>query len=320
MRIIPYLLGLLLLVACGPTDKKDDLETAENEGEAYTGPIIDMHLHAYSQETGGFFFGAQHPPTMRGETFEGAKDAEEQKAETLKRLEKYNIVKAVVTSGELWSADAPDKIIVAKSRLPIDSLRALHETGKMQVLAEMAPFYDGVRADDTRLVPYFDLAQELKIPIGYHIFPGGPPSGLYLMGLKGMRVANANPLQIEDVLVNRPELKLYIMHGGWPYLDHMKALMYTHPQIYIDVAVISWILPEIEFHTYLKALVDAGYGKRIMFGTDQMVWPQTIDMAVAAIHSADFLTLEQKEDIFYNNAATFLGLSDEEIKQHKGNQ
>ena len=54
-----------------------------------------------------------------------------------------------------------------------------------------------------------------------------------------------------------------------------------------------------------------------MFGSDQMVWPETIDVAVESVNSADFLKLEQKEDIFYDNAAIFLGLTEEEIKKHK---
>jgi predicted TIM-barrel fold metal-dependent hydrolase len=45
-----------------------------------------------------------------------------------------------------------------------------------------------------------------------------------------------------------------------------------------------------------------------MFGSDQMKWPETIDLAVDAIESAPYLTSEQKRDIFYNNAARFLRL------------
>ena len=50
-----------------------------------------------------------------------------------------------------------------------------------------------------------------------------------------------------------------------------------------------------------------------------MLWPETIGMAIEAIESADFLTEEQKRDIFYNNAAGFLGLSEREIKVHHTN-
>ena len=88
----------------------------------------------------------------------------------------------------------------------------------------------------------------------------------------------------------------------------MIGLLYAHPQVYIDVGVIDWTQPRAEFHRYLRLLVDAGYGKRIMFGSDRMVWPEAIGMAVEAIASADFLSREQKADIFYNNAARFLRL------------
>jgi len=91
-------------------------------------------------------------------------------------------------------------------------------------------------------------------------------------------------------------------------LDRIIALMYAHPQVYVDVAVINWYLPTREFQTYLKRMVDAGFGKRIMFGSDQMVWPDAIAAAVQGIESADFLSPEQKRDIFSNNAARFLRL------------
>ena len=53
----------------------------------------------------------------------------------------------------------------------------------------------------------------------------------------------------------------------------------------------------------------AGVGKRLMFGSDQVYWPETIGRAIEAIESADFLTDEQRRDIFYNNAARFLRLN-----------
>lgn len=55
-----------------------------------------------------------------------------------------------------------------------------------------------------------------------------------------------------------------------------------------------------------------------MFGSDQMVWPQAIEVAIDSITTAPFLTEEQKRDILYNNAARFLRLSQDEIAQHHG--
>jgi hypothetical protein len=309
------ILSFFITLGCKQNVTPENTEKATNE--IYKGPIIDMHLHAYPEGDG--FLGLTHPPTLRNQTFEGAATAEELKKEVLARFEKYNIVKAVVTSGELWLDDAPDNILIAKANNPVDSLRKKFEEGKLQAIAEMAPFYAGIQANNPSQLPYFKLAEELGLPVGFHVFPGGPNYGFHVMPqmLGGMRVYNANPLQLEEVLVNYPNLKIYLMHGGWPYAEDLKALMYAHPNVYIDLAVVNWILPEEELYTFLKTLMKSGFGDRIMHGTDQMVWPETMDVAIASINNADFLTLEQKEDIFYDNAATFLGLSKEEINEHK---
>jgi predicted TIM-barrel fold metal-dependent hydrolase len=79
--------------------------------------------------------------------------------------------------------------------------------------------------------------------------------------------------------------------------------------------VIDWVIPRAEFHRYLERLVDAGLGKRLMFGSDQMVWPEAIAMAIEGIESAAFLTPEQKRDIFYGNAARFLRIEHERLSQ-----
>jgi predicted TIM-barrel fold metal-dependent hydrolase len=49
-----------------------------------------------------------------------------------------------------------------------------------------------------------------------------------------------------------------------------------------------------------------------MFGSDQMVWPEAIGLAVEGIETATFLSREQKRDIFYNNAARFMKLKESE--------
>jgi hypothetical protein len=316
--LLMFLILNSVLSVSGNSQSKNRTEAfTDRHSEDYVGPIIDMHVHAFAE--GHPMFGMTHPPTLRGETYEGVISATEQKEKTFEKFRKYNIVKAMVANGDLWFDDAPETILIGGANKGVDELRIQHEKGQLQVIAEMAPFYAGLLADDASLLPYYELAQELDIPVGLHVFPGGPNYGIHLMPemLGGMRAYNANPLQLEDVLVKFPNLKVYIMHGGWPYVEDIKALMYAHPNVYIDIAVVNWILPQEELNAYLKSLINASFGDRIMFGSDQMVWPQIIDVAVESVNSADFLTLEQKEDIFYDNAAKFLGLTEDEIKKHK---
>lgn len=317
MKKLKVILFAAALMALGcNTQKNIQHSVTEQLSQSYNGPIIDMHIHAYGE--GNPLFGMTHPPTLRGKTYKGVTSAIEQKEKTLEKFRKHNIVKAVVTDGQLW-IDNNEELILTANVKTTAALSTQFEEGKLKVIAELAPFYAGKLANDSSIMPYFELAQALNIPLGLHVLPGGPNYGIHHFPemLGKMRVKNANPLQLEEALVKFPKLKLYIMHGGWPYIEDLKALMYAHPNVYVDISVLNWILPQEELNNYLKSLINAGFGNRILFGTDQMVWPDTIDDAVESVNSAHFLTIKQKEDIFYNNAATFLGLSAEEIAKHK---
>ena len=125
-----------------------------------------------------------------------------------------------------------------------------------------------------------------------------------------------NPLAISDVIRQHPKIRIYVENAGWPFLEEMISTMYVYPNVYAYLSTISWIIPRNVFHQYLKDLVEAGLAKRLMFGSDQMIWPETIALAIDAINSAEFLSEEQKRDIFYNNAARFLRLSEELIAKH----
>jgi predicted TIM-barrel fold metal-dependent hydrolase len=129
--------------------------------------------------------------------------------------------------------------------------------------------------------------------------------------LPGFRVAAGSPLLLEEVLLRHPKLRLYIENAGYPYRDQMIAMMYQYPQLHADVSTITWVVPRTAFYDYLEGLVRAGLGKRLMFGSDQMRWPQKIVEGIAAIEQAPFLTADQKRDILYRNAKRFLRLDKE---------
>ena len=309
-------------------------------GQASAQAIIDMHLHAIPAD-------AQGPPPVivcapydtmptrdtrwSGRTFAikafkdkptcahpitSSKDDAALRDETLAALRRHDIV--AVTSGPpdlvaAWRQVDPKRILPAvyidmADPPPVEALRALHAAGRMVVLGEIAAQYEGVAPNDPKLEPYWALAEELDIPAAIHIGPG-PPGAAYL-GLAKYRASLSDPLLLEDVLIRHPKLRLYVMHAGWPNADRMIALLYAHPQVYVDTAVIDFTQPRAEFHSYLRRLVEAGYGKRIMFGSDQMVWPGAIGPAIEAITSADFLTPAQKRDILHDNAARFLRLNE----------
>ena len=155
--------------------------------------------------------------------------------------------------------------------------------------------------------PYFALAEELDLPVLIHTAGVGAPYPTF-------RSSAGHPLLLEEVLVRHPKLRIYLENAGYPFLHEMIALMFQYPQVYADLSTITRIIPREAFHEYVSALVRAGYGKRLMFGSDGP--PSKRAQTVEAIESASFLTDDQRRDIFYNNAARFLRLSEEEIATH----
>jgi len=248
---------------------------------------------------------------------------------TLAILERRNII--AMASGEpediaRWRAAAPERVIAGldlritprspsarfQARSP-EEVRALHAAGTFQVLGEVMAQYEGVAPADPRLEPYWRLAEELGIPVGIHLGPGSA-GGAYQGG--GYRARHSSALGLEEVLVRHPRLRLYIMHAGYPLIDDLLALLYAHPQVYVDVSAIVATEPRPAFHRYLERIVEAGFGGRVMFGTDQGIWPGLIEVAIRSIEEAPFLSERQRRDIFYNNAARFLRLSPEQVARH----
>jgi hypothetical protein len=104
------------------------------------------------------------------------------------------------------------------------------------------------------------------------------------------------------------DLPPYDVPQGAPALCRPEPCQGTGPQLHGDVSTASWVIPRATFYDYLEAFVRAGLGKRLMFGSDQMRWPEKIGEGIAAIEQAPFLTAEQKRDILYHNAVRFLRL------------
>lgn len=188
-------------------------------------------------------------------------------------------------------------------------LRGELTAGRIRAFGEITAQLAGLRPDDERLAPFWQLAEEFDIPVGLHLGPG-PPGAAYLSGpaaLPQFRMAAGNPLGLEDVLLRHQRLRLFVMHAGWPQLDSMIALMHAHPNVYVDTAALQapFITPRAGYYRHLRGLVDAGFGKRIMFGSD---FKDQLRHGVDAIMTAEFLSAEQKADILCRNAARFLRL------------
>lgn len=309
-------------------------------------PIIDMHLHAFPadaqgppplamctpmtfpawdqrQPYGAQFMQMAKQPACDDPVWSPATD-EELLQQTLEVMERRNIIGVLSGTPERvqqWIAASPGRFlpglgfsIGGQNERSVEALRTLHDDGQLSVLAEITNQYAGIEPNDERMEPYWALMAELDVPVGIHI-GNGPPGVIYL-GSPNYRARMHSPLSLEDVLVKYPKLRVYIMHAGYPMLDDLLALLYAHPQVYVDIGIIVHTVPRPAFYGFLQGIVDAGFADRVMFGSDQMVWPGTIERGLAVIEEAPFLSDNAKRDILYNNAARFLRFSKEDIAEH----
>lgn len=310
------------------------------EPSRYEGPVIDVHLHADSAGQIGppgqsicpkegplhrMNFDARgdwrralverglDPPC--DDPLVGAPSDAALRDLTIEQMRRYNVRGLVSGPAEYlddWVETAPDLFWPStKFYLPSDSTPSPEDLAERQrlgtrvALAEIVNQYAGIAPGDPRMAPYWEMAEREELPVGIHLGIGPPGAAALYPEFRAM-----SPLELDPVLRRHPRLRIFVMHAGYPFLDDMKAMLYLHPQLMVDTAVLQFQIPRAEYYAYLESLVRAGYSDRIMFGSDQMVWPGAIGEGIDAINDAPFLTFEQKKAILHDNAARFLGLPD----------
>jgi predicted TIM-barrel fold metal-dependent hydrolase len=307
--------------ACGQGSEQPNVPAATQAPAQARLPIIDMHMHARMKNERGPGGAAaprpcnpepctQIPPVEipGGSILQG----------TLAAMDRYNIVLGFVSDRyenvDAWLKAAPNRFIPSAVIAPADGLprtmeelRSGYRSGRFRGMGEIATQYFTVAPNDPTLEPYFALAEEFDVPTLIHTAGLGALTPTFRSSL-------GRPLLLEDVIVRHPKLRLYFENAGYPFLDEAITLMTQYPQVYADLSTITWIIPKPAFHRYLRGLVDAGLGKRLMFGSDQMEWPEVIGVGIDAVQTAEFLTADQKRDIFYNNAVRFLRLDEKALQ------
>lgn len=279
-------------------------------------PIIDIHLHAQDAIWSKTMVCSPQPCT-------GARTQIRKLSELLPRtveeMKKNNVVLGVVTWDDLgkiykWDAYDPELFLTGvavwdPNEPDISFIEKELKEGRLDIVGEIATQYEGYAPNDLELDNFYKLAVKFDVPLLIHCGALAGQSEAY-------NVVDGNPLLIEPVIKKYPNLRIWIENASYPFSQEIIALMNRYSNVYTDVSTITWLIPRAEFHSYLEKLVTAGLGKRIMFGSDQMIWPEAIGLGIDAVESANFLTLDQKRDILYNNAARFLRLSEDEIAKH----
>jgi len=295
------------------------IATAQTTGP-YRGPIIDVHLHAHTRES----LGQPAPNPATGEM--SPTSPQEHMTRSLAIMKERNVVLGIVSGSaladvEAWDAAAPDRIMKGISVddptrfIAPQELDRLFREKKVDAFGEVAAQYAGYSPSDPAFDAYWAVAEKHGVPVGIHT--GGAPPGTPYTCCPKFRLALGDPLLLENLLVKYPKLKVYVMHAGGFFPQNALMLMTMYQHVYVDISTLTWtpiagdLLEPFLIEAKRRRLLD-----RVMFGSDQMRWPEAIALAIDRVNRLSFLTVEEKKDIFYDNAAKFLGLAAEQIARH----
>ena len=272
--------------------------------------VIDMHMHSYTEND--FWVGKAR------NGFESSKTSKEHLEQTIQKMNQHKIEYAVIC-GTIESieryAKADNRFIPAyqdyeEKLIPVKQFEEYIISGKIKVFGEVMAVYKGMTLTDSMYQPYLAICEKYGVPVAYH--SGGSFPNAQQLGWPKYRIALGDPFLIEDVLVRYPKLKLYLMHAGENFFENTLRMMDGYPNLYADLGVELWLHPLTKDYgtRFLKSAKKYGFLDRVLFGSDQMVWPEAISSSIDFLNYMDFLTPVEKEMILYKNAQKFLGLKD----------
>ncbi len=161
------------------------------------------------------------------------------------------------------------------------------------------PTMQGFWPDDRSVYQMYEAIQEEGKIALFHTGQTGVGSGM--RGGMGMRLKYSNPMAIDDVAVDFPDLRIIMAHPAFPWQDEALAVCQHKPNVYIDLS--GWspkYFPEI-LVKYCNSLIR----KKVLFGSD---WPAiTPDRWLADFEAAPFRD-EVRPLILKDNAWRLLGL------------
>ena len=282
---------------------------------------LDIHTHAEEpcgchsddgdddlQSTMANYFGApwQHPPTIpqtaahyREQNIAAVifpVDAERETGyrrysndEVLEQVKDNSDVLIPFASFDPWKG----KMAVREAR------RLIEECGVKGF--KFHPTMQGFFANDRMAYPFYEVLAEHKCVALFHTGQTGVGSGM--RGGNGMRLKYSNPMYMDDVAVDFPDMNIILAHPSFPWQEEALAVAQHKPNVYIDLS--GWspkYFPEILVR-YCNSILK----KKVLFGSD---WPMITPERWLADFDKIAIKDHLREDIIKNNAARLLGLMD----------
>ncbi|EAQ46622.1 MAG: 4-hydroxyphenyl-beta-ketoacyl-CoA hydrolase [Roseobacter sp. MedPE-SWde] len=282
---------------------------------------LDIHTHAEEpcgchsddgyddlQSTMANYFGApwQHPPTIpqtaahyREQNIAAVIFPVDAERETgYRRYSNDEVLEQVKDNSDVLIPFA--SIDPWKGKMAVREARRLIEECGVKGF-KFHPTMQGFFANDRMAYPFYEVLAEHKCVALFHTGQTGVGSGM--RGGNGMRLKYSNPMYMDDVAVDFPDMNIILAHPSFPWQEEALAVAQHKPNVYIDLS--GWspkYFPEILVR-YCNSILK----KKVLFGSD---WPMITPERWLADFDKIAIKDHLREDIIKNNAARLLGLMD----------
>jgi uncharacterized protein len=117
-------------------------------------------------------------------------------------------------------------------------------------------------ANDPKVYPFYEVINEAKLPVIFHTGHSGIGTGQ--RGGGGVRLKYGNPMDIDDVAVDFPDMPIIMAHPSFPWQDEAISICLHKPQVYIDLS--GWS-PKY-FSPTLVQYANTLLKHKVLFGSD----------------------------------------------------
>src|SRR5947207_3333880 len=153
--------------------------------------------------------------------------------------------------------------------------------------------------NDRMAYPLYEAIAEAKLPALFHTGQTGVGAGT--RGGGGIRIKYSNPLLLDDVAVDFPDMPIILAHPSFPWQEKALSVATHKPQVYIDLS--GWS-PKY-FPPILIQYANSLLKEKVLFGSDYPVisperWMEEFEKLP--------IRAEVKQKIFKENAAKLLKL------------
>jgi hypothetical protein len=212
------------------------------------------------------------------------------------RIPNQEVADAAAANSDMMLAFA--SIDPHKGRTGVLEARRLIEAGVIKGF-KFHPTLQGFYPNDRMAYPLYEIIAEYKLPAIFHSGHSGIGTGM--PGGGGLRLKYSNPMYLDDVAVDFPDMTIIIAHPSWPWTDEGLSVCLHKSNVYIDLS--GWS-PKY-FPPQIVQYANAQLKHKMLFGSDfPLIKP---DRWISDFRDAGFKS-EVHDLILKKNAITALKL------------